>query len=155
MVKSTLGKGLIDRVKANIPAIAVSAVVIAGAAIVITDFLEFGSAGNAQNVSVPRLSEAAVRGEQAFARNCANCHGPNATGSAKGPPLLHEYYNAGHHGDGAFFQAAKWGVGQHHWNFGPMPPQLQVSQREVADIVRYVRELQAANGIQTRPHKMQ
>tara|TARA_R110002167_G_scaffold244781_2_gene450231 strand:+ start:729 stop:1196 length:468 start_codon:yes stop_codon:yes gene_type:complete len=155
MAKSTTGERLVDRVKANFPAIAVSTVVIAGATIVISNFLEFGSAGNAQGVSVPQLSEAAVRGEQAFARNCASCHGTNATGSAKGPPLLHDYYNAGHHGDGAFFQAARWGVRQHHWSFGPMPPQPQVSQAEVADIVRYVRELQAANGIQTRPHRMQ
>lgn len=155
MVKSVTGKSLVYRLKANVPAIAVSAVVIAGAALVISNFVDFGGARKAQNVSMPQLSEAAGRGEQAFARNCASCHGTNATGSAQGPPLLHDYYNAGHHGDVAFFRAAKWGVQQHHWNFGPMPPQPQVSETAVADIVRYIRELQAANGIQTRPHRMQ
>jgi hypothetical protein len=29
-----------------------------------------------------------------------------------------------------------------------MPPQAEVTDREVADIIRYVRELQKANGIE-------
>jgi hypothetical protein len=35
-----------------------------------------------------------------------------------------------------------------------MPPLPQVSDEEVAAIVRYVRELQEANGIFYRPHDM-
>jgi hypothetical protein len=35
-----------------------------------------------------------------------------------------------------------------------MPPQLQVTEQQVAAIVQYVRELQVANGIGYRPQRM-
>ena len=35
-----------------------------------------------------------------------------------------------------------------------MPPQPQVSDEDIAAIVRYIRELQEANGIRYRPHRM-
>lgn len=106
------------------------------------------------NVKVPPLSEVAARGKVAFDANCAPCHGINASGTDKGPPLVHDFYNPGHHADGAFFLAAKLGVRQHHWRFGDMPPQPQVTEKQLALIVKYVRELQVANGITFRPHHM-
>ncbi len=39
------------------------------------------------------------------------------------------------------------GVRAHHWRFGPMPAQPQLTRQEIAAIIRYVRELQEANGI--------
>jgi mono/diheme cytochrome c family protein len=95
-----------------------------------------------------------MRGKIAFNANCAPCHGTNAAGGDKGPPLVHVIYNPGHHADGSFFLAAKRGVRRHHWRFGDMPPQPQVTDGELAAIVRYVRELQAANGIGNEPHRM-
>jgi hypothetical protein len=53
--------------------------------------------------------------------NCAVCHGPAATGSMQGPPLVHEIYEPGHHPDELFVRAVMEGVAQHHWDFGPMP----------------------------------
>ncbi len=106
------------------------------------------------SVKVPTLSEVAARGKIAFDANCATCHGVNATGTDQGPPLVHDIYNPGHHADGAFLLAAKHGVRQHHWPFGNMPPQPQVTEEQVTAIVRYVRELQVANGITERPHRM-
>jgi len=106
------------------------------------------------NVKVPALSETAARGKAAFDANCAPCHGANAAGTDRGPPLVHVIYNPGHHADGAFLVAAKLGVRQHHWQFGNMPPQPHVTEEQIAAIVRYVRELQAANGITERPHHM-
>ena len=82
-----------------------------------------------------------------FNRNCAECHGENAAGSENGPPLVHKIYEPGHHGDAAFYLAARNGVRAHHWNFGDMPPRPDVSEPEMAAIVTYVRELQQANGI--------
>lgn len=111
-------------------------------------------ADQAANVKVPPLSDVASRGKIAFDANCAACHGANASGTNQGPPLVHVIYNPGHHADGAFFLAAKLGVRQHHWPFGNMPPQPQVTEEQVAAIVRYVRELQVANGITYRPHRM-
>lgn len=110
--------------------------------------------GAAVDVSIPNLSMLAVNGKTSFEANCAVCHGLNAAGTEKGPPLVHDIYNPGHHADGAFFLATKFGVRQHHWPYGDMPPQHQVSEQQVAAIVQYIRELQVANGIAYRPHRM-
>ncbi|MBX3646332.1 MAG: cytochrome c [Rhodocyclaceae bacterium] len=105
-------------------------------------------------LKMPALSTNAVAGQKAFDANCASCHGRFGTGSDKGPPLLHDIYNPGHHPDAAFFSAARSGVTQHHWRFGNMPPLPQVSNGQITEIVRYVRELQQANGIYFKPHRM-
>lgn len=105
-------------------------------------------------VKLPQLSAQAEAGKKAFDSNCAQCHGANGAGTDKGPPLIHDIYNPGHHGDEAFFMAAKFGVRQHHWRFGDMPPLPQASQDDVAKIIRYIRELQVANGITYREHRM-
>lgn len=105
-------------------------------------------------VKVPTLSAAAMRGKAAFDANCAKCHGVNASGTNKGPPFIHNIYNPGHHGDVAFFYAAKRGVRSHHWPYGDMPPQPQVSEAQVKEIIVYVRELQRANGITYQQHRM-
>ncbi|MEX2643157.1 MAG: cytochrome c [Acetobacterales bacterium] len=105
-------------------------------------------------VIVPKLSPIARAGKAAFDANCAQCHGRNAAGTDRGPPMVHDIYNPGHHGDAAFFAAARRGVQQHHWPFGNMPAQPQASDEEIAAIIRYIRELQLANGIAYRPHRM-
>ena len=43
--------------------------------------------------------------------------------------------------------AVQRGARQHHWNFGDMPPQPQVTPEEIRAIIRFVREVQEANGI--------
>lgn len=106
------------------------------------------------SVKVPVLSALAVTGKDAFDASCAGCHGPHAAGTDKGPPLVHVIYNAGHHADEAFVLAAKLGVRQHHWRYGNMPPQPEVTPGQMEAIVRYVRELQAANGIPYQPRGM-
>ncbi|MCC4300278.1 c-type cytochrome [Aurantimonas coralicida] len=98
-------------------------------------------------VKLPQLSVRAERGQELFAANCAACHGNNAGGSEQGPPLIHRIYEPNHHGDQAFLIAATQGVRAHHWGFGSMPPVAGVSERQVADIVAYIREVQKANGI--------
>lgn len=117
---------------------------------------KFGSSGSrsADELVLPQLSDQAAAGKVAYETYCAKCHGVNAVGSDKGPPLLHDYYNPGHHGDIAFVAAARRGVPRHHWNFGDMPPVPGVSDAELVSIIRYVRELQAANGIVYRQHRM-
>ena len=105
-------------------------------------------------VSMPELSGEASVGQILFNNNCASCHGDRASGTDKGPPLIHDIYNPGHHSDDAFYLAAMNGVVQHHWPYGNMPKQEQVTRDEVAKIVQYVRELQVANGITFKPHNM-
>ena len=112
---------------------------------------QYGSAGGSDAgtaaVIVPPLSEPAQAGAAAFNANCALCHGPNATGTALGPPLVHKIYEPNHHQDFAFRNAVQNGVQSHHWQFGNMPPMPTVSDAEVEAIICYVRELQRANGI--------
>jgi mono/diheme cytochrome c family protein len=98
-------------------------------------------------VNVPALSEEARTGQVVFDRLCASCHGANAAGGPAGPPLVHSIYRPAHHADVAFVLAVRRGVGAHHWRFGDMPPQPGLREDEIGLIVRYVRELQRANGI--------
>ena len=105
------------------------------------------SQGVTVQVTPAALSDAGEAGEALFEANCMECHGPNAAGTNLGPPLIHDIYNPGHHSDQAFYLAAANGVRAHHWPYGDMPAQTQVSREEVGLIIRYIRELQEANGI--------
>ena len=98
-------------------------------------------------IIVPDLSASARAGRQAFELRCQRCHGANTAGGPLGPPLVDRTYTSGLHADIAFTLAVRRGVRAHHWRFGDMPAQPEVSDAELADIVRYVRELQKANGI--------
>ncbi|MCY4019403.1 MAG: cytochrome c [Chloroflexi bacterium] len=100
------------------------------------------------------LSQEGEAGAALFKVNCQVCHGPNAAGTKLGPPLVHDIYNPGHHSDEAFYLAAATGVRQHHWPYGDMPAQPQVAREEVSQIIRYIRELQEANGIVYKAHSM-
>lgn len=64
------------------------------------------------------LSQEAGKGHVAFTENCAACHGTTGQGTDQGPPLIHDIYNPGHHGDVAFYRAARFGVRAHHWPYG-------------------------------------
>ncbi len=138
----------------QIPKLFVVAMIVGGLALVTSKYLGASGDGTSISVTVPTLSAVATSGKTAFDANCATCHGKNASGTDLGPPLIHDIYNPGHHGDQAFLLAAKRGVRQHHWPYGNMPPQPGVSDAQLAEIVRYVRELQEANGITSRPHRM-
>jgi mono/diheme cytochrome c family protein len=82
-----------------------------------------------------------------FDAKCATCHGRHATGSERGPPLVHRIYEPSHHADAAFQRSVTFGVQAHHWNFGSMPPVEGVSREQVAAITGYVRWLQRQAGI--------
>src|SRR5215813_8285196 len=81
-------------------------------------------------------------GEAKFNAHCSACHGPRATGTQQGPPLVHKIYEPNHHGDAAFLRAAEFGVKAHHWEFGNMPKIDAVSAADVEQITRYIRWLQ-------------
>jgi mono/diheme cytochrome c family protein len=97
--------------------------------------------------SLPPTPAAHRTGEQLYERNCAGCHGLQARGTANGPPLAHPVYEPGHHSDQAFFLAARNGVVAHHWRFGNMAAQPQVTESDLAAIVAYVRWVQREVGI--------
>ncbi len=99
-------------------------------------------------IKIPsNLSDIAQVGKNKFENNCMACHGKNATGTGNGPPLVHKIYEPGHHSDQSFYRAVANGVRRHHWPYGNMPPLQSVPEDDVTAIIKYVRELQQANGI--------
>ena len=94
-----------------------------------------------------RNPEPPEAGAQLFASRCAGCHGPGASGSDKGPPLVDQIYEPGHHADAAFNRAVRQGVKSHHWSFGDMMPIPGITDEQIGQIVSYVRNLQVKNGI--------
>lgn len=100
-----------------------------------------------------QLSPLAEQGRIAFGKTCAQCHGDwgqgvsNGGNAKQGPPLIHRIYESSHHGDMAFLVAMAQGTRQHHWRFGNMPPQPSVGREDALAIIRFVREVQKANGI--------
>jgi mono/diheme cytochrome c family protein len=95
--------------------------------------------------------ELVAEGEAAYKQTCAMCHGDDLKGTDSGPPFLDPIYAPNHHPDEAFFAAAANGVQPHHWDFGPMPPQTDVTPEEVQAIVAYVRTQQIEAGITEDP----
>ncbi len=106
------------------------------------------------DVKVPELTVKAVKGGQIFGVNCAGCHGNNGEGGSGGPPLIHDIYNPGHHANSAFIQAMQKGTRSHHWRFGDMPAQKQMGLSDMMFVVKFIREVQQANGIKTKTHNM-
>ncbi|WP_026261328.1 c-type cytochrome [Kiloniella laminariae] len=142
------------KIKEQLPKILVTAVVLGGIALVASRFFPQEPTSSKAGLVLPDFSPLAEQGEVAFTKNCAQCHGTNALGTPQGPTFIHPVYNPGHHADEAFVRAVLNGVKQHHWPFGDMPAQPQVSKEELQAIIRYVRELQTANGISYEPHQM-
>lgn len=103
-----------------------------------------GCGGQSQ---VPTPTADVRAGQRAYETTCAACHGPAGRGTAQGPPFVDRIYDPSHHADAAFAIAVRQGVPAHHWSFGDMPPQPDVSATELAEIVAYVRALQVAAGI--------
>ena len=102
----------------------------------------------ATTLAIPTFSAEAAAGQALFAENCLACHGRHASGSDQGPPLVHRIYEPNHHADISFILAVRNGVRAHHWKFGNMAPVEGVSDEDTIKIIRYVRELQRANGIE-------
>ena len=107
-----------------------------------------GGAGGNAGAGAGDPSPSAGEGEQLFAANCAVCHGPGATGTDQGPPLVHEIYEPSHHPDDSFRSAVANGVQPHHWEFGPMPRLPNLEADKVDAIIAYVRGLQRDAGIE-------
>ncbi len=133
--------------------VVIASVLLGGIAVVVGKF-SGPATGSVVDVKVPELSRQARKGEVVYNSRCSSCHGENGSGSKAGPPLVHDIYNPGHHSDEAFYRAVKMGVKQHHWPYGNMPPRPEVSTKEVTAIIDYMRELQEANGIVYRSHRM-
>ena len=100
------------------------------------------------------LSQRAAYGQQVFNETCAACHGNNGAGTLKGPPLIHDIYNPGHHSNQAIISAIKNGVRQHHWPYGDMPAQEKIGFAKTMAVIEFIREVQVQNGVERRAHNM-
>ena len=138
----------------HLPKLFVLAMIVGGLGLVASKYIGASNSEAGGAITVPTLTPVAVAGKAVFDANCAVCHGENASGTEQGPPLIHDIYNPGHHGDQSFLLAVRRGVRQHHWPFGNMAPLPDVSDAQVAEIIRYVREVQEANGIVYKAHRM-
>lgn len=99
------------------------------------------------NPAEPTMTPELNVGKMNYEAYCASCHGKTAAGTDKGPTFISKIYHPGHHGDGAFYLAAKRGVRAHHWPFGNMPPVDGVNDTQIQSILQYVRAVQQANGV--------
>jgi mono/diheme cytochrome c family protein len=126
----------------------VATIVIATGLILVGGVYLIREAEQEITVVVPELSQEATIGMASFETYCIECHGKNAAGTDKGPPLVHPVYRPAHHGDFSFVRAVTNGVPQHHWLFGNMPPQPAIRRDEIDQIIVYLRQLQRANGIE-------
>ncbi|MBP0649776.1 cytochrome c, partial [Mycobacterium tuberculosis] len=132
----------------------VAGLVVVGIGVATVAWRSMSGTPAAKPVTVPQLSMRALIGKEVYDKTCVACHGADAAGTDHGPPFVHAIYNPGHHADEAFYRAVRQGVPAHHWRFGDMPPQPDVTDQQVGAILNYVRELQQANGIVTQPHRM-
>ena len=89
----------------------------------------------------------AETGRRLFQAHCVECHGDRAQGTDRGPALVDPVYRRSHHADLTFHFAVRDGVKEHHWNFGDMPPQPQISPEGAGHIIAYIRTLQRKAGI--------
>jgi mono/diheme cytochrome c family protein len=91
---------------------------------------------------------ASAAGSELYAANCASCHGADLRGTERGPSHLSIVYEPNHHGDDSFRSAITQGAGQHHWNFGDMPPVPGLDDEEVDAVIAFVRAEQQREGFE-------
>lgn len=90
-------------------------------------------------------------GAALYASNCASCHGADLRGTEIGPSHLSIVYEPNHHSDDAFRAATSRGAGQHHWDFGDMPPIAGLGDDEIDAIIAFVRAEQEEQGFEPYP----
>lgn len=61
--------------------------------------------------------------------------------------LIHKICEPGHHSNMAFVMAMRRRVRAHSWPFGNMSPVPEVTDADLVHIIRFIREVQVANGI--------
>lgn len=96
--------------------------------------------------TAPRFS--GTDGRELYGQACTACHGQALEGTNAGPTFLDRIYVPSHHADIAFIFAVERGVRAHHWNFGNMPPVEGLEHEQVLAIIAFIREQQAAAGIE-------
>lgn len=97
---------------------------------------------------IPNLSSQAQDGREHFAAACGACHGAYGEGSDSGPMLVHALYARAVFPDSEIVRAAHEGAVARNWPFGNMPAIEGMRSEKLLLIVDFLREVQAANGIE-------
>jgi len=107
------------------------------------------SGSSADPSGEPLVSIAAdADGATVFVARCASCHGEDLRGTDKGPSQLSIVYEPNHHSDATYRAAIRNGVGQHHWNFGDMPPVEDITDDQIERVIAYIRTEQERLGFE-------
>jgi mono/diheme cytochrome c family protein len=85
------------------------------------------------------------RGEGIYQANCAQCHGGDVAGSARGPSLLDPIYGPEQLTDAEFADAITNVVDEQRWDFGAMPANGSITDEQIAAILTFVRTQQAGD----------
>ena len=99
--------------------------------------LVFAGCGTDPTTAPP--PSAAGTGAAVYASSCASCHGADLRGTDKGPSQLSIVYEPNHHPDDAYRSAIRMGAGQHHWNFGDMPPVEGLDDEQIEAVIAFIR----------------
>jgi mono/diheme cytochrome c family protein len=116
-------------------------------ALVVTALLAAASACGADTND----DAAGGRGGAIYGANCASCHGPALEGTDRGPSLLDPMYASDQLSDEAFRSAVRNGVEETRWEFGPMPAAGGLGDRQIDEILGFVRASQGAVTSVTTP----
>lgn len=82
-------------------------------------------------------------GQRVFHKACANCHGPDAMGDNRAPKLIQKKFIPENYSNEMIARIILNGS-----DSGAMPPQKnKVSQKEIKEIIKYLRHLQRASGL--------
>ena len=87
-------------------------------------------------------------GAEVYASSCASCHGEDLRGTDMGPSQLSIVYEPNHHPDDSYRAAIKNGAGQHHWDFGDMPPVEGLDDEQIEAVIAYIRSEQQRLGFE-------
>ena len=85
------------------------------------------------------------RGEAIYATSCAQCHGGDLAGSARGPSLLDPIYGPAQLTNVELADAIRNGVDEERWEFGPMPGNGAITDDQIAALLTYVRAEQSVD----------
>ena len=113
-------------------------------------FVVFGTSGLDaidESASVPVSSLSFQLGGIAYAKECTECHGRTARGTVRGPNLIHPDYGPGKRSDAQFSQALREGKQARRAGYLDMPAVQDRSERNLKQLVAFLREVQRANGI--------
>lgn len=120
---------------------------LASLAVVVFSVAACSGAPSATTNNAPMLAGDAD-GRTVFAARCASCHGEDLRGSDEGPSQLSIVYEPNHHSDATYRAAIRNGVGQHHWNFGDMPPVEDITDEQIERVIAYIRSEQQRLGFE-------